>query len=278
MTQMELDGLKRRFADMGATIIVSPRTLPRFRELVAPGVTRSRHRISMLGERFALALDAGLHPQVHQVDADRKHLVLQVEDKTYLCGHDERHWFVAGVEPGAHTVDAAMLSLMPAPVRRAVVKTKRLVPLGSRKNPAYLRQGEWFFVPDPEIEVKREWELHREPIRRGRSKPHFVERLYRHGGTAVIVCPHYPNGLTDDEWARSLLGEQFEGYVSLQRFARAEHGGAVDRMRVRRMMRDAEVHAQGWVKHPDHATITLKGWHRVYPSNEVMSETQAFLD
>ena len=34
------------------------------------------------------------------------------------------------------------------------------------------------------------------------------------------------------------------------------------------MVRDAEVFARGGVRHPDHKTIHLDGWHRVYLNRE----------
>ncbi|MBK9620308.1 MAG: hypothetical protein IPO31_14145 [Candidatus Obscuribacter sp.] len=46
----------------------------------------------------------------------------------------------------------------------------------------------------------------------------------------------------------------------------------------RHMKRDALVYAKGKVKHPDHATIFLDGWHRVLMNTEVLAETVAFLD
>ena len=43
---------------------------------------------------------------------------------------------------------------------------------------------------------------------------------------------------------------------------------AARRMAWRRMVRDAEVYARGAVRHPDHKTIHLDGWHRVYMNRE----------
>jgi hypothetical protein len=39
------------------------------------------------------------------------------------------------------------------------------------------------------------------------------------------------------------------------------------------MLRDPELYVRGAIRHPDHATITLRGWHRVYLSAE--SEARA---
>jgi hypothetical protein len=34
------------------------------------------------------------------------------------------------------------------------------------------------------------------------------------------------------------------------------------------MMREADVFAKGAVRHPDHATVVLRGWHRVAMNTE----------
>ena len=41
-----------------------------------------------------------------------------------------------------------------------------------------------------------------------------------------------------------------------------------DRADWRQMLRDAEVYAMGRISHPDHATVVLKGWHRVFVNTE----------
>ena len=44
------------------------------------------------------------------------------------------------------------------------------------------------------------------------------------------------------------------------------------------MRRDAGVYVRGTVKHPDHSTIFLNGWHQVSLSNETSNRFNAFLD
>ncbi len=73
----------------------------------------------------------------------------------YLCGHDERHWFVAGLpfHSGTATVRGAMEALKPSIVRREQkrkgVKHRR----NRRKTAAYVRQGEWFSLRRPKTHV-----------------------------------------------------------------------------------------------------------------------------
>ena len=50
-----------------------------------------------------------------------------------------------------------------------------------RKNAAYRRQGEWFFIPVPDFSVAEKLVLHHEPLSRGNGgKPHWAESLLPH--------------------------------------------------------------------------------------------------
>jgi hypothetical protein len=144
-----------------------------------------------------------------------RHLLLMAENAgekhKFICGHDERHWFVAAIPedaPGVSTVRTAMEALKPAEVQAAQAsKRLRGADLRSRKNAAYIRQGEWFFVQAPDLRVDEKLVLRNEPIARGNgSKPHWAEFCYRTGGEAVYVCARYPNGLTVREYEQ-LIGD-----------------------------------------------------------------------
>jgi len=118
-----------------------------------------------------------------------RHLVLDVTGwrlpigGRYLCGHDERHWFVASLPFGHRTttVRGAMEALKPEIVRREQkrkgVKHRR----HRRKTAAYVRQGEWFFLPRPMMHVG-ELAIHNGELVRNWGKPHRVEWLYRPEG------------------------------------------------------------------------------------------------
>jgi hypothetical protein len=183
----------------------------------------------------------------------------------FLCGHDEREWFVAAVPGGASSVRQAMDALQPLDVREAVARThvssrKRY----ARKNRAFRRQGEWFFVPEPLFRVDAGLLLRNEPLRRGGGKPHFVEELYRTGGETVHVCTKYPNGITDSEYREVLRIDP----------TAVRWGWSV-------MRRNPGVYARGSVRHSDHETVTLPFWHRVLMNTENQSRTMtnvAFLD
>ena len=218
------------------------------------------------------SLRDSLDATVLQAEPKQRHLLLLVR-KTggkpqmdrFLRGHDEREWFVAAVPGGASSVRQAMDALQPKLVHDALVKT----PVASRqrysrKNRAYRRQGEWFFVPEPSLAVDEKLVLRGEPLRRGRGKPHIVEQLFRTGGETVHVCRQHPNGVTPGEY-RAMLKRDPDA---------ARWGWQI-------MRRNPGVYARGAVRHSDHATITLPFWHRVAMNTETETRTMAnvaFLD
>jgi hypothetical protein len=134
-----------------------------------------------------------------------------------------------------------------------------------RKNAAYVRQGEWFFLPAPRLHVDKRQALCNEPLSRGTgSKPHWAEFLYRRGGEAVYVCDAYPQGL------------KWEAYYDLlRRKARAKAWNW------RHMVRNPEAYVKGKISHVDHKTIVLQVWHRVVMNTEGQSAAMqhvVFLD
>lgn len=201
------------------------------------------------------AKDRHLVLLARQVDADGRALVKD----HFLCGHDERHLFVAAVSP-VSTVAAAKASLKPNAVRdqETGLNTKKR---NRRRNKVFVRQGEWFFIP---VEITPDVKFIRrsEPLVRGRgSKPHTAQYAYREGGQTVRVCREYPNGLTMDEY-KSLI----------ETSPRAQYFNWRD------MQRDANVYVKGRISHADHATVVLDTWHRVLMNSERRTETVAFLD
>lgn len=270
---MNVENLESKFAAMGARLKVrevASRWDGSTRDY-AVDVQRDRN-----GEFFELRvpdhLRGALEVSVMQVEPRERHLLLAVRKSgdqpqldRFLCGHDEREWFVAAVPGGASSVRQAMDALQPQDVRAALTRNhvssrKRY----ARKNRAFRRQGEWFFVPEPLFAVNERLVLRDEPLVRGRGKPHLVEELFRTGGETVHVCDRYPNGLTPEEY----------------RAIWQNNPNAV-RWNWRVMLRNPGVYARGDVRHSDHATITLPCWHRVLMNTETQSRTMAnlaFLD
>jgi hypothetical protein len=130
-----------------------------------------------------------------------------------------------------------------------------------RKNRAFRRQGEWFFIKAAGLEVDPALILYREPIRRGGGKPHLIEQVYRRGGEDVYVHRDFPNGISMGEYRRIM----------------AEPENRRSESSWRRMKRNPELYARGTVRHPDHRTITLHDWHRVLMNRENESSTRQFV-
>jgi hypothetical protein len=222
--------------------------------------------------RIPKHLSNALDVTVMQSEPKQRHLLLMVRKTAgeesldrFLCGHDEREWFVAAVPGGASSVRQAMDALQPIGVRNALVHEQvAFNQRHTRRNRAFRRQGEWFFLPEPDFVANEKFVLRNEPLRRGAGKPHLVEELFRDGGESVHVCSEHPNGLTEREYRRVL---------------RSNAQARTWRWRV--MRRNMRVHARGAVRHSDHATITLPFWHQVLMNTETQSRTMAnlaFLD
>ena len=266
---MDVEILQRQFARIGARAQVSWRDRLRTSGSAALNIIHDRN-----GELFDIQLSKNKPAEVEVLQAETKlrHLLLMTrsdsdEKHKFLCGHDERHWFVAAVpeNKGVSTVRTAMEALKPNDVvGRQLQMEVRQKNWNRRRNEAFVRQGEWFFLPEPGLSVNPKLVLTNEPIRRGGGKPHMVEFLYRAGGTLVYVCSHRPNGLT-----------QVEFNALLSRKPEARHWNW------RTMKRDPSVYVKGRIRHLDHATIVLPGWHRVLMNTETQAAAMrhvAFLD
>lgn len=256
------ESLTRKFAAMGAELMLSSLARP-----VKGGAAYTMDVRPIRGtqrERFILSVmePSAVQVEVLQVREAERHLLLLVKTPTdrgpekhrYLCGHDERHWFVASV-PGAGrtatTVQQAMDALQPEEVRNALRSGGvRHKDRHARHNPAFVRQGEWFFLPAPSAVIDPTLIHRNEPLRRG-GKPHWVQELVRWGGETRYVSRRYQQSLTL---------RAYEALLRRQPEARS-WGWSV-------MQANPKVFARGRVWHADHATVHLKGWHRVLVNEE----------
>ncbi len=257
----------KQFEKMGARCVVSELS-PRWGRIVRINILRDKR-----GEYFDIQVKEGADLQVVECRPDLRHLLLMSKDKAaraglpdikdkFLCGHDERHWFVAAAPGAPATVERAMEMLKPAAIRDMETKIRKKK-RNKRHNEARKRQGEWFFVP-AQINPDPRLILFNEPISRGRGKPHVCEELYRSGGDTVWTCFQYPNGVTEKEYQRLIKGND--------RLAKANW---------RMMRRNPAAYVRGKISHPDHATIVLAGWHRIYMNEENRARGMsgvAFLD
>ena len=143
------------------------------------------------------------------VAAERDLAQAAVEKQKFLCGHDERAWFVAAV-PGTSVsnVITAMEALKPEAARESQARHKvKSAARNRRKNPGFIRQGEWFFIPRPQLHADPQAVLRDEPLRRSSSKAHWAEFAFRTGGETVYVSRRYPDGLTVGQYTQ-LFGNQ----------------------------------------------------------------------
>jgi hypothetical protein len=248
--------LSKKFEQIGARVQLRP-VINNIYRREQPGIDiRADHK----GEYFDISLAANdeVDYEVIDVRPDMRHLLLMARrvrgKQKFLCGHDERHWFVCAV-PGesVSNVVNAMEALQPRDVKNVVHRrVKRVKDRLRRRNKAFVRQGEWFFVPVESLRVEPRLILRNEPLSRGGgSKSHMCEYLYRSGGEVVWVCRWYPQGLTET------------GYRAVLRaFSKAKNWGW------RQMTREPTVYVRGRVWHPDHKTIVLDDWHRVLINTE----------
>ena len=233
---------------------------------------------------FDVRCDRRVELDVTDVRPDDRHLVLTahvpVSEKaaapaapapakgTFLCGHDEKSWFVAAIPESAEArdVQAAKDALKPEAVwdamREAGVPDDRR---DARKTAAFVRQGEWFFIPCPGLKLDAGRVRRQEPIQRGAGRPHVCQLLYRFGGQTVYVRDDGQAGLTE------LTEDEFRELSFRERW----HGGWDQRVR------DAHVYVKGNIRHPDHKTVFLMDWHEVVPNTEQRAAAMsrvAFLD
>jgi hypothetical protein len=268
---MLMNTLERAFAKMGARVA--------FTELDKRSRMAGRNasdglaldvRRDKWGEYFLISRDVAspIELMVLDVQPEDRHLLLLsrngADKHRFLLGHDERHWFVAGIpeKTPVSRVRDAKHALKPEAVQNSErgIRTKNR---DRRRNAARIRQGEWFFLPASNTLVEKLLVLRNEPlVRSGGGKAHLCDELYRFGGETVYVSPSAQNGLTEEQY-RTLSDQQR------------------NRWSWRIMRRNPRVYVRGRVRHPDHKTVVLNGWHEVLSNTEHLSSAMknvVFLD
>jgi hypothetical protein len=247
-------------------------------DLLDQGELRLDVRRDEEGEFFDLRFNPKVVTELQALDVSPRdrHLLLMArlpeqpkdfQKQKFLCGHDERAWFVAAVPNagGVSTIRTAMEALKPRAVR--AMQTRLEVPFSQRnrrRNEAFVRQGEWFFVPMPRFWPGRAVVLHNEPIRRDNGKPHICEFLCRSGGEVVYVSPQHPNGLPEMQYRRLI-----------------QRRPKLAKLAWRMMRRNPDTYVKGRIRHPDHKTVVLSGWNWVAMNTESLAPAMrsvVFLD
>lgn len=255
---MDTHLLEKHFGKIGARLKIGLATPNRWRNTAGINILQDQE-----GEYFDIRINQndGVEYQVIDVQKNMRHLLLMArrnENKEkFLCGHDERHWFVCAV-PGKSITNVvnAMEALLPAFVRGQITQNlRRHKDRLQRRNEVFIRQGEWVFVPVPELIVQSTFNIpiHKnEPISRGNgSKSHVCEEVYRTRGESVWVSQRYPTGVSVTRYREILKSNPKAGSWNW-----------------RMMQINAAVYARGTVRHPDHKTIRLDGWHQVFMNTE----------
>jgi hypothetical protein len=213
-------------------------------------------------ELFRLAIPRDCDVAAVAVAPRDRHLLLHVHPAgivnpwKVLAGHDERHWFCASVPGRPASVASAKRALMPESVASEVARfgwhPRQAL---RRRNRAFVRQGEWFFLPMPEWRPGSLPVLVDEPISRGTlghgvGSPHWCAELVRVGVETIVQAS------------------------GSHRFARSEAtplAEAIEKgLRIGRRWSIPQFCAvRGTIKHRDHQTIDLgRVWHRVHMNNE----------
>lgn len=258
--KLEKEFLKRHFEKIGARV--------KFRPLIRDRRRPDSGTISFIidinidkrGPYFDIAMSPNAPEfEVLQTLPKERHLLLYSRDgQRFLCGHDERNWFVAPIEETVSSVRAAKQSLLP-PAVWAQVKNLSPGDVDNRRNAIFKRQGEWFFLP-ANCEFQNPVVHRNEPLQRAPgSKPHICQELIREGGELVYIV-------------------RGRVYTEKKYKERKKHDLNFDRHGFRTMIRNPEVYVRGYVRHQDHATIILKDWHRVFINAELTTSSLSFLD
>jgi hypothetical protein len=213
-------------------------------------------RLDEMGEYFDIqaASDVGL--AAIDVQPRDRHLLLAAWNRfgadRFLCGHDERHWFVAALPnaPLALNIEAAKEALKPQRVQRQ--ERRKHKGKHRRKTDVYMRQGEWFFIPCPHASIDRRRIVSDGLLRRSpASKPHICSYLYE-DGEREYECDRYPK--------LAFFETEYRHILRTRRKAKQWNWRA--------LAFRPDVYVKGTVEHEDHSPLLLDVWHRVELNRE----------
>jgi hypothetical protein len=196
----------------------------------------------------------------------RRRRKVPAEKRHFLMGMDECHLFVCRLPRAATTVAEAHRILAPETVRSNRALKKKVV-----------RQGEWFFTPvSQDVEEQIAAYIAKYGVLKGqrigpvgrRGRPHIATEMVR---MKVRV------GLSARERASQI--NEFRSAIASMNAMRAKIGVRLSGGQVVR--READLpefrmesieYVRGAVKHPDHHSLRLAGWHSVSVNTERTDE------
>ena len=175
---MDINQLDRKFRRMGARVRVgtlADRTVRDDRR-VAIDIRRDAE-----GEYFEIRVPERDAPRVDAVDVRPRlrHLLLMVRargaarSRSSSAATTSAHWFVAAVPEAARVGDRPHGQGGPQARRGPAVALRHGVrprDRNRRKNAAYVRQGEWFFLPQPDLRPDAAMVLRDEPSAAGQRR------------------------------------------------------------------------------------------------------------
>ena len=229
---------------MGARFrVVRPEDLPRRRR-------RADYALDIVadkrGQLFEMQLsaerEAQLEINVLQCERHDRHLLLLVKTPEakdrFLCGHDEREWFVAAVPGGASTRRAGETRPAAGRVRDAA-DTRGLTsasaragttgPSSARVNGSSCRRRICAWMRSSSCATSQSAAAAESRT----SSP----RCFRTGGETLYVCSRFPNGITEAEYQRTHRREPEGEALGLAR-ARPQCGRVCARHRASSRPRD----------------------------------------
>ena len=241
--------IESKFLKMGARASITQMTRQSYRQHLSPLAIDVPN-----GRWFDIVRARSVDLAVLDVQPRHRHLLLHAENAmgndSFLCGHDEMHWFVAALPQGddIRTVGDAMEALKPNIVkRREQPKGKR-----RRKGDVYIRQGEWFFIPWPHAKIDADGVLGNAKLVRGPgNKPHFCEFMYQ-DGEREYECNRYPK-----------LAFFESEYLEILKTRRKSK-----QWNWRQLPFQPDIYVKGWITHTDHNPLFLDVWHRVEQNTE----------
>jgi hypothetical protein len=250
--------IQKKFEEIGAKVLIKENNISD-RDFSVGIVDRKAEEV------FSISMKKhDIELQVLQTRKDIRHLLLMAKNKKhnthekFLCGYDERHWFLVGVDDDVRNVDHAMASLKPGYInfRQKITKVKPKN-INKRHNKAFIRQGEWFFLPYYRLNSNN-LIIYKNHSLGG----HICDEVYEDVVETYFHHKHAPDGMLD--WT-------YKKFLKKHPHVHPKKGWSYSVSLFGR-------YARGHVRHKDHQTIYLNDWHIVLKNRQKNTPGNVFLD